>query len=87
MKYNNYSRGENSYTRLALHYKAYGTLSQAYRFKYFLTAEVNWRLSETYILSQFNYDDIIFQGLNNEHIRKIQKVQNSCIRYSYGLRK
>ena len=67
--------------------KAYGKLSQAYRFKNFLTAEVKWRLSETYILSQFNYGDIILQGLNNELKQKIQKVQNSCIRYSYGLRK
>ena len=27
------------------------------------------------------------QGLNNDLIQKIQKVQNSCIRYSHGLRK
>ena len=51
-----------------------------------MTTEVKWRLSETYILSQFNYGDIILQGLNNDLIQKIQKVQNSCIRYSHGLR-
>ena len=67
--------------------KAYGKLRQAYRFKNFLTPEVKWNLCEAYILSQFNYGDIILQGLNNQQIDKIQKCQNSCIRFSFGLRK
>ena len=44
--------------------KAYGKLRQAYRFKNFLTPEVKWNLCETYILSQFNYGNIILQGIN-----------------------
>ena len=67
--------------------KAYGKLRHAYRFKHFLSSQAKWRLSETYILSQFNYGDIVLQGLSNQLINKIQKVQNSCIRYSFGLRK
>ena len=67
--------------------KAYGKLRHAYRFKHFLSSQVKWSLSETYILSQFNYGDIILQGLNSQLIYKIQKVQNSCIRFSFGLKK
>ena len=44
-------------------------------------------MCEAYILSQFNYGDIILPGLNNQLVDKIQKCQNSCIRFSFGLRK
>ena len=67
--------------------KAYGKLRQAFRFKNFLSPQAKWRLSETYILSQFNYGDIILQGINKQLSNKIQKIQNSCIRFSFGLRK
>ena len=67
--------------------KSYGKLRHSYRFKNFLSPAAKWNLSETYILSQFNYGDIILQGLSNQLIQKIQKVQNSCIRFSFGLRK
>ena len=67
--------------------KSYGKLRHAYRFKKFLSSKVKWSLSETYILSQFNYGDVILQGLTNQLVDKIQKVQNSCIRFSFGLRK
>ena len=67
--------------------KAYGKLRQAFRFKNFLSSQAKWNLSETYILSQFNYGDIILQGINKQLIYKIQKIQNSCIRFSFGLRK
>ena len=67
--------------------KAYGKLRQAFRFKNFLSPQAKWNLCETYILSQFNYGDIILQGMNNQLIHKIQKMQNNCIRFSFGLRK
>ena len=67
--------------------KAYGKLRQAFRFKNFLSPQAKWNLSETYILSQFNYGDIILQGVNKQLIYKIQKIQNSCVRFSFGLRK
>ena len=67
--------------------KAYGKLKHAYRFKNFLSPQAKLHLSETYILSQFNYGDIILQGLSNQLSQKIQKIQNSCIRYSFGLKK
>ena len=67
--------------------KAYGKLRHAYRFKHFLSPQAKWRLSETYILSQFNYGDVVLQGISNQLIYKIQKVQNSCIRYTFGMKK
>ena len=45
------------------------------------------KLTEAYILSQFNYGDIILQNLSEQLQYKIQKVQNSCVRFTYGLRK
>ena len=67
--------------------KAYGKLCHAYRFKHFLTPEAKWNLCETYILSQFNYGDVILQGMNKQLIDKIQRVQNSCIRFAFSFRK
>ena len=67
--------------------KAYGKLNHAYRFKKFLSTEAKWRLCETYILSQFNYGDVILQNMTNILKNKIQKVQNRCMRFTESLRK
>ena len=67
--------------------KAYGKLKHAYRFKNFLDESSKQRLTEAYILSQFNYGDIILQNLTEQLQYKIQKVQNSCVRYTHGLKK
>ena len=67
--------------------KAYGKLRHANRFKKNLDNETKWKLSEAYILSQFNYGDIILQNLSDQLVNKIQKVQNACVRFAFGLRK
>ena len=67
--------------------KAYGKLKQVFRFKKFLNESSKSKLTEAYILSQFNYGDIILQNLSEQLKYKIQKVQNSCVRFTYGLRK
>ena len=67
--------------------RAYGKLKQVSRFKNFLNESSKLRLTETYILSQFNYGDIILQNLSEQLQYKIQKVQNSGVRFIYGLRK
>ena len=59
--------------------KAYGKLNHAYRFKKFLLPEAKWNLCETYVLSQFNYGDVLLQNMTNLLEQKIQKVQNRCI--------
>ena len=67
--------------------KGYGKLKQASRFKNFLSESSKYNLIETYILSQFNYGDIILQNLSEQLQNKIQKLQNNCVRYAFGLRK
>ena len=67
--------------------KAYGRLKQAYKFRNFLSLETRFTLVETYILSLFNYGDILFQNISGRLSNKIQRVQNSCMRFVYGLRK
>ena len=67
--------------------KGYGKLKHARRFKNFLSISSKAILTETYILSQLNYGDVILQNLS-EHLKyKIQKLQNNCVRFVYGLRK
>ena len=67
--------------------KAYGRLKQAYKFKKFLSLESRFTLIETYILSLFNYGDALFQNISGILANKIQRVQNSCMRFVFGLRK
>ena len=67
--------------------KAYGRLKQAYKFRNFLSLETRFTLVETYILSLFNYGDILFQNISGRLSNKIQRVQNACMRFIYGLRK
>ena len=67
--------------------KAYGKLKQARRFKNLLNTASKNALIETYILSPLNYGDVILQNLSEQLKYKLQKLQNSCVRYAYGLRK
>ena len=67
--------------------KAYGRLKQAYKFRKFLSLESRLNLVETYILSLFNYGDVLFQNISGRLSNKIQRVQNSCMRFIFGLRK
>ena len=67
--------------------KGYGKLKHARRFKNFLNISSKTVLTETYILSQFNYGDVILQNLSEHLKHKIQKLQNDCVRFVHGLRK
>lgn len=67
--------------------KAYGKLKQVYRFKKFLSSEAKINVCECYVLSHFNYGDIIYQNMSDFLKRKIQKVQNNCFRFIFGRRK
>ena len=67
--------------------KAYGKLRHGFRLKNFLSEASKLNLVETYILSQFNYGDVILQNLSTQLEFKVQKLQNRCVRFIYGLRK
>ena len=66
---------------------AYGRLKQAYKFRNFLSQESRFNIIETYILSLFNYGDVLLRNMSVRLSNKIQRVQNSCMRFVFGLRK
>ena len=67
--------------------KSYGKLKNVWRFSKFLSQKSKLSICEAYILSNFNYCDLILQNLTKLLQDKIQKSQNRCIRFIYGLRK
>jgi hypothetical protein len=67
--------------------KAYAKLRQFYSYRKSLSIKTKTRLIETYVLSQLNYCDVVIQGTTNSEKERLQRVQNSCIRYIFGLRK
>ncbi len=67
--------------------KAYFKLKCLYRFKNLLSTNVKLKLCDSLILSLFNYCDYIYFNISGILKQKIQRVQNSCIRFSYSLKK
>ena len=53
----------------------HGKLTQSYRHKNFLNKKSKVTVSQSYILSQFNYNSIILQNLTQQQITKIQKFK------------
>jgi len=66
---------------------AIGRLKQAYRHKNFLTQEVRSIIVEYNVLAKINYCDILFQYLTVELKNKLNKFQNWCVKFVFGLRK
>lgn len=66
---------------------AYGRLRVAYRAKNFLSRKSKVLVVEYYILSQLNYGNILIQNLTQVMLSKLQKLQNACTRFVFGLRK
>ena len=69
--------------------KSYGKLKMLYIHKDILSADLKLRLSDTLILlSGLAYCHIVYwPALLSSDKSSLQKIQNSCIRYSFGLRK
>ena len=67
--------------------QAYGKLKNAYHSKNLLDRKGKIVVVEYYILSQLNYCNIIMQNLKQSTKMKIQKLQNACTRFIFGLRK
>ena len=66
---------------------AYYKLRQFYHLKKSLSIKTKSKLVETYVLSQLNYCDMVTQATTVALKTRIQRVQNSCIRFIFGLRK
>lgn len=68
--------------------KAYTALRLLYPHKSYLSRDTKKMLCETLVLSQFIYCAPVYGPcLDTDCINRIQRVQNSCIRFIYGIRK
>ncbi len=67
--------------------KSYYKLKGLYQFKNFLSVPTKLKLCDSLILSNFNYCDILFGNINVSFQNKIQKMQNSCLRFCFSLKK
>ena len=66
---------------------AFFKLRQVSRYKKFLSHESKVNVCETYVLCHFNYCDSVYFNITEILKHKIQKVQNTCVRFIYELRK
>ena len=55
-----------------------------YRFRKFLSEEAKITLCDSIVLSQFNYCDIVYSNMDVFLEKKVQKVQNLCLRFIFG---
>lgn len=56
--------------------------------RHYLSKKVKTILCEALVLSKFNFGDVIYSPcLDSENIRRIQVIQNSCLRLIFGIRR
>ena len=67
--------------------KAVGSFINLSRFKRFLNTKSKCLLSESIVLSRFNYCDSVYQNIDMCIQRKIQKVQDMCCRFIFDIKK
>ena len=68
--------------------KGYGSLKVIYQNRSILDRHVKSVLCEQLVLSQLSYCDVVYGPcLRSLEIRRIQKLQNSCLRLIFGIRK
>lgn len=68
--------------------KAYYNLKILYISKDMLNRKLRASLCESLVLSQFNYCDVLYGFcIDKQDCYRIQKVQNSCLRFIYGIKK
>nr|CAH7737089.1 unnamed protein product [Callosobruchus chinensis] len=66
---------------------AFRSLRNLYRSRHSLSAELKTNLCESLVLSHCNYCNVVYMpSLDVTCKYKIQKIQNACIRYIFGLR-
>nr|CAH7738566.1 unnamed protein product [Callosobruchus chinensis] len=65
---------------------AFLSLRNLYRSRHSLSAELKKNLCESLVLSHCNCNVVYMPSLDVSCKYKIQKIQNACIRYIFGLR-
>lgn len=67
---------------------AYATLKTIYSARYILTRRTKIILCDSIVLSKFNYCDIVYDAcIDSLDIKRIQIVQNNCLRLIFGIRR
>jgi hypothetical protein len=67
---------------------AYSVLKMLYSHRHYLERDTKKMLCDALILSHLNFCDNIYGPcLDSGDIRRIQKLQNSCLRFIYGIRR
>ena len=67
--------------------RAMGNYITISRFKKFMSRESKIILVEYVVLSQFNFGDTLLLNISQELHRKIQRVQNLCLRFIFDVKK
>lgn len=68
--------------------RSYAALKMIYTNRGFLSQKIKKLLCESLVLSHMNYCDSLYDPcIMSDSIRKIQKVQNSCLRLIFGIRR
>nr|CAI5828047.1 unnamed protein product [Callosobruchus analis] len=68
--------------------KAYVNLKMLYPHRHLLSLSLKIRLTDALVLSNFNYCDVTYNPCIEQNTSdRIQKVQKSCLRFIYGIRK
>lgn len=68
--------------------KAYSNLKMLYPHRHILSENLKTKLTDALVLSHFNFCDVVYGPcLKRIDQQRIQRVQKSCLRYIYGVRK
>ena len=67
--------------------KIFGSLHSLRRLQNFLPLRTKLTLSQSLLLPLLDYGDIAFLDLREDLLDKLERLQNVCIRYIFGLRK
>ncbi|VEN38354.1 unnamed protein product [Callosobruchus maculatus] len=68
--------------------RSYGRLKLLYPYRHIFSTKLKILLCDILVLSLFNYCDVIYGPcLTKNDINRVQKVQKSCLRYVFGVRR
>ncbi|CAH2090128.1 unnamed protein product [Euphydryas editha] len=67
--------------------KVFATISSLKRWKNFLPFKTKLTLANSLLLPLLDYADIVYFDLSEQLLNKLERLQNICIRFIFGLRK
>ena len=66
--------------------RAFGALHSLYRLKNFLPERIKIKLVQSLVFPIVDYCDIAFLDVNHEQAKRLQRIQNACIRFVFDLK-